>query len=375
MAFTPREALGFAGIPRIAMTPRAAGHTDMDAQLSARSDGTSHLQQKMMRQRQLVLKKRSEATKSVGVVAQQHPALSSGYSKGKVPGWEQFLASIDPDSPGCSTVPSARDVTDNRHALMAQQPQEPGACEEEDKAEASFDTVNTTVDASREVRPPLFAEGIGEESTTYRDEAVPPRGHGSWDLEIRPEDLHRSKDEKPGGRRFWRPWGGAQQKTGEAFHDVDAVQVIGHGELIYQESPEPDIQEAELNTSPVPLVGEEESSQESAMDPLNPKTNAQAPRQLDLAVAGAEGPKSARKLWRPWKVDAPDEVQVLRYDEVDTVHYIDGCADASAAASQRIKTPWNSAGPGAGSLDAELPGLLLDEELEDLANIMVPDSS
>eukprot|EP00440_Ansanella_granifera_P047693 gb/GFBE01051659.1/.p1 GENE.gb/GFBE01051659.1/~~gb/GFBE01051659.1/.p1 ORF type:complete len:381 (+),score=92.00 gb/GFBE01051659.1/:1-1143(+) len=353
----------------MALTPRdATGVYDMGVPLSARStgpEGPAHLQQKMLRQRQLVLKRQSEAMKSFGVVAQKHPPLAAADANGKVPGWEQFLATLDPNSPSCSTVPSARDVIDIRAAPAAPQQQ----ADEQDQDEKSFDMVNSAAEDALPSRSAIFLDGdapVPASFMTPSSSPEPPLNHGQgWDLEICAEDMQ--KEQQTGARSFWRPWRAGER--GMADSDADAVlpltHVIGHGEQgqhVTMESPSqsplPD-GEPELNSSPAFTFNGAEENEEVDMDSGDFTARSKAPWGLTDVAQDVAKASSSRKGWRPWRSGAADEdvVHAVQFNEVDSVHYSEGGYASNSSSARRIKTPWNPAVGAAGRL--ELPGVLL----------------
>ncbi|CAE7235752.1 unnamed protein product [Symbiodinium sp. CCMP2456] len=181
--------------------------------LSARSsDGLASMQQKMMRQRELVLKRQTEAAKSFGVVAQQHPPPGPADTPRQV-----LSARAPPDAPRVGIVGSAEVQEEAAEAVVEhdQVPQAP-------PLEYSL--------ASLEEE--LLASGKAIELDEAEDRGPDHLGHG-WDLEVDRGDEKQTRAK----RSFWRPWK-AEQSDAVANCPVDEVSCVDL-DALGGDSPEP----------------------------------------------------------------------------------------------------------------------------------------
>ncbi|OLQ06497.1 hypothetical protein AK812_SmicGene10252 [Symbiodinium microadriaticum] len=179
--------------------------------LSARSsDGPASMQQKMMRQRELVLKRQTEAAKSFGVVAQQHPPPRPADTPRQV-----LSARALPDAPRVGIVGSAevQEAVEAvvEHEIPQAQPQEYSLASLEEE---------------------LLASGKAIELDEAEDRGRDHLGHG-WDLEVDRGDEKQTRAK----RSFWRPWK-AEQSDAVANCPVDEVSRVDL-DALSGDSPEP----------------------------------------------------------------------------------------------------------------------------------------
>mmetsp|Transcript_1168 Transcript_1168/g.2635 ORF Transcript_1168/g.2635 Transcript_1168/m.2635 type:complete len:261 (-) Transcript_1168:64-846(-) len=185
-----------------------------DQPLSARSsDGTASMQQKMMRQRELVLKRQTEAAKSFGVVAQQHPPPRPADTP------RQVLSARGPppppDAPRVGIVGSA-EVQEAAEAVV-EQDQVPQAQSLEYSLEEELLASGKAIE--------LDEEDCGD--------CGPDLGHHGWDLEVDRGDEKQTRAK----RSFWRPWK-AEQSDAVANCPVDEVSRV-ELDALSGDSPEP----------------------------------------------------------------------------------------------------------------------------------------
>jgi len=248
-------------------------------------DGASSMQQKMMRQRQLALQRQSQSLGTPRcVVAQQLPPLAPSEAYKNIPGLNAVLSKLDPNSPSCSTVPSARD------AELTRQPLFPLAAQDDALEDDSFEDLRSE-DFHSQTPPQNPAQGVGQ----------------GWDLDIRPEELQNTT----GGYRFWRPW-----KTPAApAHATEEVTEVEEAVDLHMslESPEA------LKSSSLLLSDEttEDDSSIACNDGLNMRAR--------VGISGSRTPPQNED----WTHDVLTEF---------------GLQPNEDALSRRAKTPWAASG-------------------------------
>lgn len=262
-------------------------------------DGAATMQQKMMRQRQLALKRQSATLGTPRcVVAQQLPPLAPAEAHKNIEGLDAVLSNLDPNSPSCSTVPSARDAESRPTPVTPLVTQEQARNPQDDALEDdSFEDLGSE-DFRGEMQPQNPAQGVGQ----------------GWDLDIKPAELQNTT----GGYRFWRPW----KAPAAPIEEVTAVEsaVDLHMSL---ESPEA------LKSSSVVLCDEipEDGSGMACSDALNMRAR--------VGISGSRTPPRNED----WTQDVLTEFGLQTNDD---------------AISRRAKTPW---APG-GSQEPLPPGAL-----------------
>lgn len=281
-------------------------------------DGASSMQQKMMRQRQLALQRQSQSLGTPRcVVAQQLPPLAPSEGHKNVPGLNAVLSKLDPNSPSCSTVPSARDAEPMRQPLFPFAAHEQARNPQDDALEDdSFEDLRSE-DFRSQTPPQNPAQGVGQ----------------GWDLDIRPEELQNTVT---GGYRFWRPWKtpAAPANATEEVTEVEEAMDL-HMSL---ESPEA------LKSSSV-LLSDEIAEEESSI-PCNGGLGMR-PR---VGISGSRTPPQNED----WTQDVLTEF---------------GLQPNEDALSRRAKTPWAASG-GQGPLP---PGALPEFSEDSVVGFSVND--
>lgn len=186
--------------------------SDCDGRLLAR-EGALGMQQKMLRQRQLVLKRQTDAAKSFGVVAQQHAPTSE--TPRQAPSWptaapEAPLAPRGKDPVGIAPPPSS--------AVGIAQHHPPGTEMHPEVTPESLEDRSMTLEL--DALDALGIAGIAD-AQAEKPETV---GQG-WDLDV------ASAPKGPKTTRFWTPW------RAEAKPEECAVQAVVLDRLT---SPEPE---------------------------------------------------------------------------------------------------------------------------------------
>eukprot|EP00930_Biecheleria_cincta_P002660 TRINITY_DN10365_c1_g1_i1.p1 TRINITY_DN10365_c1_g1~~TRINITY_DN10365_c1_g1_i1.p1 ORF type:complete len:296 (-),score=64.64 TRINITY_DN10365_c1_g1_i1:198-1085(-) len=264
-------------------------HADGAGGTGSMPDGALSMQQKMLRQRQLALRRQSTTVGTPRcVVAQQLPSLAPSEIHKNIPGLDAVFSKLDLNSPSCSTVPSARDV-ENRPQPLPPAAQEQASNPQDDDAleDDSFEDLGSG--DFRGLTPPQNpAQGVGQ----------------GWDLDIRPEELQNNA----GGYRFWRPWKTPAAPVEEVTEVQPAMDL--HMSL---ESPEA------LKSSSVLLSDEitEDDGRIACSDALNTRAR--------VGISGSRTPPQNED----WTQDVLTEFGLQPNDD---------------PLSRRAKTPWAPAG-------------------------------
>lgn len=192
--------------------------------------GSTVLQQKMFRQRQLALKRQRELTKnSFGVIAQQNPlqAASGVDTQKKAGAWGKFLVELDgnpvrsevstPVTPTGSTTPgrvkviAAMDVDSKVVGAMA--------------ADTTVRPATGSISLTSSVDMVLIPSALEPENADVRgpypmDSRNKETAGAGWDLEISAEDMRKSpKEAQSRGRKMW-PWNRSSRVARIAEEDV-----------------------------------------------------------------------------------------------------------------------------------------------------------